>query len=67
MSQREKAKFPQTIWDGLYHTFTSLDIDTSPDFYGKDRLTAEVIAIEQYLIDTFSFVTPFAPANAWLA
>jgi hypothetical protein len=67
MSRFEPSSFPNAVWDGLYNTFNSLETDKQLNVDGKDRVTKEIQAIEQYLVahaTTLDFFDHTTPARA---
>jgi len=46
-----KATFPGGIWDGFSRTRTNLEDDKSPSYDDWDEAIAEIIAIEQNILD----------------
>jgi hypothetical protein len=45
------SSFPIDVWNGIYPTNDDRLDDVSPNFFGLDRLTNEIVSIEQYLTD----------------
>lgn len=45
------ASFPDYVWNGLYPTNDDRLDDVDPNFFASDRITSEIISLEQYLVD----------------
>ena len=51
MREGTNNQFPVSVWDGLATHYADIRIDKNPDFFLNDRVTQEIQAIEQWIID----------------
>jgi len=63
------ADFPGGVWDGTAPYYADRNVDKNPDFFMADRLTEEIQAIEQWVVDrmgVWSVLQPWGPAGSLL-
>ena len=63
------ADFPNGVWDGTCPQYHDRNIDKNPDFYMSDRVTEEIQAVEQWIIDrsgVWDTLQPWGPADSLL-
>lgn len=54
-----KASFPGTVWDGRSESRNSRLIDRHSENEDHDQIVAELIAVEDYLLNALSSVAPY--------